>query len=311
MSRLILTVPDSRDPDVTLVDVPLGTERSPEHLSRLQRLVDDLRRQGAAPRVFHVPAQDDLSGHRELATDRPLSEQITPGGSFMQRALAEAPSCVSTGDPELIEAMTRHIERYVGPPAYVVHEEASTYVHVDVHVVAPSAKRPCWSVVTSGCAEKPMRAPFGSAWAELMLSLPADWPRERVLGWPVSWLVDLARYPHRCDTWLGYGHTVPFLGGGTVPGSAFTGAMLMKPVTLPNEFHCYRPGGVRHLHVYALYPLTHEETQHKLWRGADDLADLLLQGGVDDVVDLRRPSILRPGAAPRPNRAERRRKKRR
>jgi hypothetical protein len=122
------------------------------------------------------------------------------------------------GDPELIEGVCDHVRRHVGPIAQVLHEERSRHVHVDVHIVRPTAARPHYTLVTSGMGQRRMTTPPGSeayAFGELVMKLPRTWRmsfrswRDEKHYWPIRWLMDLARYPHEAGTWLGRGHTIP------------------------------------------------------------------------------------------------------
>jgi hypothetical protein len=58
------------------------------------------------------------------------------------------------GNEELIEAVTAHIEESVGRPEHVFHELISNKVHLDVHVVEPTKKRPYFTLVPSGMSER-------------------------------------------------------------------------------------------------------------------------------------------------------------
>ena len=54
----------------------------------------------------------------------------------------------------------------------------SDLVHIDVHWVQPTPKRPYHTLVTSGMSDKPMTVPAGAEhlrFAELMLCLPPEW----------------------------------------------------------------------------------------------------------------------------------------
>src|SRR5439155_11079655 len=122
------------------------------------------------------------------------------------------------GDPRVIEAISRHVGRYVGKVEHVFHEIVSDLVHVDVHLIPPQPNREFVTLVTSGMSDRPMTLPPGCdapAYAELLLCLPPDWPLEQedfkdeAKFWPVRLLKFLARLPHEYDTWLSFGHTVP------------------------------------------------------------------------------------------------------
>ncbi|MDG4767995.1 suppressor of fused domain protein [Solwaraspora sp. WMMD406] len=100
------------------------------------------------------------------------------------------------------DAIGRHISDHFGPVEFVSHEFVSHLVGVHIYVVAPTEKRPCWTLVTSGMSELSMTVPPGhdiSPYAELTLSLPADWPLtatagpDDATGWPLHVLRQVAR----------------------------------------------------------------------------------------------------------------------
>ena len=81
----------------------------------------------------------------------------------------------ATGNPKLIRAVARHIERHIGPVHFVFHEATPRLVHIDIHHVAPTEERPFHTLVTSGMSERRMRVPGekrNHAFAELFLRLP-------------------------------------------------------------------------------------------------------------------------------------------
>ena len=63
------------------------------------------------------------------------------------------------GDPRAIEAISRHVGRYVGKVAHVFHEIVSDLVHVDVHLVPPQPNGDFVTLVTSGMSDRPMTLP--------------------------------------------------------------------------------------------------------------------------------------------------------
>jgi hypothetical protein len=96
--------------------------------------------------------------------------------------LTERERKFSAGSSELIESVDNHITTLIGPIEQVIHEIVSEYVHIDLYHIAPSEKHPYNTLVTSGMSEKPMlvdkdvRDRSKYRYAELTMSLPADWP---------------------------------------------------------------------------------------------------------------------------------------
>jgi hypothetical protein len=211
---------------------------------------------------------------------------------------SDEPFEISRGDPELIDAVTDHIETHLGPFDTVIHEIVSPTVHMDLMVVPPSEERPYNVVVTCGMAEREMAAPEDDLRrAELFVLLPADWPLEdedmmqdERKWWPLRMLKTLARLPHEYDTWLWSGHTVP---NGDPPApyaedTQLCGAIVLPAMGVPEAFE--QLDDIRFLMVL---PLHADEMQLKLDRGSDALMDRLDAAGVDPVIDPSRPSAVR------------------
>jgi hypothetical protein len=93
-------------------------------------------------------------------TDKP--ERSESGAPIYRHQPRERPFEPAAGDEESIQAITRHIGQYVGPPARVFHELISDLVHIDLHLVEPTAERDYCTLVTSGMSDRPMPAPQGS-----------------------------------------------------------------------------------------------------------------------------------------------------
>lgn len=212
------------------------------------------------------------------------------------RHVEEAPVSQSGGDPELIEAVSAHVERHLGAGAEIFHQILSPWVHVDVLVVPPNDQRPCITLVTCGMAERAMQAPDGDparTHAELVMILPPDWPIKESRGsWPLTLLQDLAEIPHRFNTWLHIGHTVPN-GDPARPYARkcpFTGVILAPPVLTPDEFDVLAVGEreIHFLGVIAMYPA---ETDLKLAQGAGELFDRFDAAGVSEALDVTRASV--------------------
>ncbi|KAG0919805.1 hypothetical protein G6F32_015946 [Rhizopus arrhizus] len=99
---------------------------------------------------------------------------------------------------------------------------------------------------------------------ELMVTLPADWPisqdafEDERNYWPVRLLKGMARQPHAYDTWLGYGHTIPtgHPSAPSAPGVGFDGAIVLPPVTTPEDFAELVLEDGKTIAFMALMPLT-------------------------------------------------------
>jgi hypothetical protein len=216
--------------------------------------------------------------------------------SHPRTALPAAPSC--PGDIQIIEAVTGHIERHVGPIDFVLHERRSHLVHIDVHHVPPDDGRPFHTLVTSGMSQRAMTVPTGAeefAYSELFLLLPPEW--DVSFAWPVRLLRELARYPHERGTWLGCGHTIQNGREGTSAapyedGVRFCATLLTHPVTLGEELAERRLPG-RSIHFYQLIPLYLEEIRFALQHGTGALLARFAQYQMSDVVNQGRRNTCR------------------
>ena len=219
------------------------------------------------------------------------------------------------GDGTLIEAMDRHLDAiFPGVPRSVLHELVSDLVHLNVHVVAPTAERPFHTLVTSGMAERPMSQPEGvegCGFAELTLSLPEGWPgfgegetrlttdddhpwRDLDAYWPIGALKYLARFPHEYETWIWAGHTVPN-GDPAEPlaeGTGLAGWMLWPSEIAGEGFQGFSIGD-RDVMLLALWPLHPAEMDFKLRYGAEALVERLAAAGHTtlETIDPQRPCV--------------------
>lgn len=206
-------------------------------------------------------------------------------------------------DPALIELISGHIERHIGPVAFVLHEQDSEAVHLDVHCVAPTPERNIWTLVTSGMSQLPMVVPDdmpAPMFLELMCFLPPHWPvnanaiHNESDYWPIRWLRLLARFPHRYRTWLGYGHTIP--NGDPpepfAPNTKFCGMLLAPPLSVNAEFLKIERPYDRDIAFLAMQPLYYDEMAYKLSQGTDALLDRFDESQIDDIIDVNRPSAM-------------------
>lgn len=105
----------------------------------------------------------------------------------------------------------------------VFRDPIGTPLSVDVEILYPTEEEPFYLLHTMGMSAAPMRYPSGTfaaaneSYSELCLILPARWPfrRERGLSlndkaaWPIWLLMELGRFPHAHDVWMGYGFLLP------------------------------------------------------------------------------------------------------
>jgi len=231
----------------------------------------------SAPPAELSEAGDPIYRHQQPATDGELVFEPTP----------------------FAEAIERHVRRTVGPFDDVFHELLSTDIHLDLLVVPPSGVEPSeshplggkhWTIVTSGMSSRPMSLPAGVStqqrYAELMVSLPAEWPGLREGGfdsaamddednwWPIRWLKNLARLPHMYQTFLAPGHTVPS-DDPPEPYSSRTRqcCMLVWPSLLQPDSAKLMINDDICINFYALWPIYPEEMNAKLKKGTGVLLE--------------------------------------
>ncbi|TVT41352.1 suppressor of fused domain protein [Hymenobacter setariae] len=244
-----------------------------------------------------------------LGQDEP---ERTPSGAPIYRYenIEPAPFELANGDDATITAIADHIERHLGPVSGVYHEIISDKVHLDVHVVPPSADFPFYTLVTSGMSDRPMAVPpeansdEAPPFAELCILLPSTWnipadPAEITeafedenVYWPIRWLKMLARLPHEYGTWLGFGHTIPN-GEDAEPFADNTelGCMLLlTALSLPEEFQTLEISPNKTVQFYTLYPIYREEMELKMEQGVNALIDHFEDYNIGDVLDLNRPN---------------------
>ena len=202
-----------------------------------------------------------------------------------------------------MQEIEAHVERHVGEIEMVLHELLSDQVHIDVHWIKPSEERPFHTLVTSGMSDKPMNLPAeleGYEYAELSICLPEGWKmseedlKDEKNYWPIRWLKYLARFPHKYNTWLGFGHTIP----NGDPAEPFAGNTQLNTVTLlpsvvfNDEFRTLDLEN-KTIHFYSLVPLYSEEVELKMREGIEALFDGFDSIGVSDILDINRPSTVR------------------
>jgi hypothetical protein len=241
----------------------------------------------------------------EQPADKPVPDKPVPDerGTIRYPAREQEWTPAAESDPEAIEAIGQHIERYFGPAAYVWHEIASDLVHLDVHMVQPTPGRPYLTLVTSGMSDLPMTVPGDagvSPYAELMMSLPADWPlteeaiRDEDAYWPIRLLKTVARLPHEYGTWIGPWHSVPNGDPAApyAPGTPFAGTLIAPMVNCEPEARTITTPSGKEISLLALVPLHPAELELKLAQGSDALIGALDSGGVTERLDPGRPSTV-------------------
>ncbi len=203
---------------------------------------------------------------------------------------------------ECLEEISDHIEKYIGIVDVVFHELLSDTVHIDVHHVKPTDERPFHTLITSGMSDLPMKVPEGydvNPHMELMITLPSEWEisdeafQNEYWYWPIRQLKFLARFPHKFDSWFGWGHTIPN-GDPAEPfaeNTKFTGIMLAPSPNVPEEFIELKIDAKKEIHFFSLIPLYEEEMNLKLRKGSDELLEKFDKYNINDIVELNRKNV--------------------
>ncbi len=205
---------------------------------------------------------------------------------------------------ECIEEISDHIERHIGEVCMVFHELVSDTVHIDVHHVKPTKERPFHTLVTSGMSDLIMNVPAdvdSTRYMELMVTLPESWEindesfKDEKWYWPVRQLKFLARFPHKFETWLAWGHTIPN-GDPAEPFSDNTklsGSIILPAVNVPEAFRSLDISRDKTIEFFSIVPLYAEEMNLKLARGADLLLEKFDKHGVSDLIITDRKNVAK------------------
>ena len=203
------------------------------------------------------------------------------------------------GNYNHIEAISDHIEKYIGEIEYVLHELVSPLVHIDVHVIKPIPERNFYTFVTSGMSEMAMILEDGSEkYAEVFICLPSDWKigeeefEDENNYWPIRLLKSIARFPHEEETWVGYGHTIQFSDPiePYASNNKFIGSILLPPISFDGEF-CLLNYDNHIIEFYLIIPLYEEEMKLKIENGSESLITGFNQIQLNEVVDIKRKNI--------------------
>ncbi len=202
------------------------------------------------------------------------------------------------------EDISNHIEKYIGEINMVFHEMISDTVHIDIHHVKPTTKRPFHTLVTSGMSDIKMNIPENvesACYIELMVTLPEYWKvdeesfKDEKWYWPIRQLKFLARFPHKFDTWLAWGHTIPN-GDPAEPfadNTKLSGLIILSSAHVQEEFDCLEINKNKTIEFLSIIPLYNEEMDLKLNKGTDLLLDKFDSHGINDIVVIDRDNVAK------------------
>jgi Suppressor of fused protein (SUFU) len=236
-----------------------------------------------------------------MSNDKPVR---SPGGSEIFRHQPVERDIEAPVEAASVDEIEAHFTRVFGKPEQVFHELVSDIVHIDVHIIPPAAGRDHWTLFTTGMSALPMSVPehienaAEFEYAELMIKLPASWKvgsNEDRWFWPLKWLKRLARLPHEYQTWIGSLHTIPN-GDPAKPfasGTKLCCWMLVPLLDVEEGDRRIELKDGRTVNIYSLLALHPEEVSLKLNKGAEALIEAMDAAGVDDVLQVARPPVVK------------------
>jgi len=234
--------------------------------------------------------------------------EVSPGGSTIYRY--EDHEDQGFQPPQqmgvYMEEIEAHFEKlFPGREGFVYHEIVSDLVHIDIHVMRPTAEEPFYILFTTGMSDLPMTLPDEIAdredlkYGELYMVLPGDWqvgdvntpPQELPYRymWPFVMLKFLARFPHAYKTWLAHGHTIPN-GPDYAPLDDSVGFGGVELSWGDGPLGTLKTKDGKTINFYEVIPAYKEEIEYKLKYGADALLKKLTDAGVGHVLDIHRPN---------------------
>lgn len=186
--------------------------------------------------------------------------------------------------PEEAQAFDRYVEKTFGKIRQVFHEKNSPEMHIDVYIIEPSEAYPAVRLLTCGMGGRAMTMEEEVRNAcpdrlELMIDLPTDWPLDREAMadehyyWPIRLLKVLARFPWGNDTWLGFGHTVPWPEP-FADNTKLTGALLSIPAVRTVEESEVEVSPGKKVQIFQVIPVYQEEMDYKVKNSAEKLHEL-------------------------------------
>lgn len=199
------------------------------------------------------------------------------------------------------DEILKHVSRNFGKVSQTLSEIVpGSRVAVNLHIIPASKDRNYITLVTTGMSDYPMdeaEEAAETAYAELLIKLPADWPMEQNKMndernyWPLGWLRQTAHILHLYDGVLGEEVILPN-GEPPMPFASNTKLsciMVCKPKEANMERLVTSKGKV--INFYTLMPIYKEERNIALRRGYEFLMKKLNENGISDVLDIKRKNV--------------------
>lgn len=287
-----------------------------------QRLVKLLLEHGANIHMRHPVGSEEVqhtawswaqaNGHHTLASylvsQGAIEEEIAPISEeqgvpqevpAIEEPAPEVPSepgAITFEDPTI--ELFQLFEKWLGKCQLLVEDVGPGRMPILVYVSPASEDRPTHMLFTLGMSLVPMRVPEGQdafRYAELAIELPGEWPLTSEAlskpehGWPIEWLLTLARYPYQQKTWLGAPVTI--LENGNPPQPIAPGTRMSAMLLLTRAVDDIAQTDGTTVKLYKLIPLYPEECQLEKEKGLPILFAAFDQQGVHDTVNMARRSV--------------------
>lgn len=216
-------------------------------------------------------------------------EKTSDGGSDIYNYDQVNDVAFEAVETKYVEKIEMHFESlYPGRKTSVFHELISDTVHIDLNIMEPTEEEPFYVVYTTGMSALPMHLPeklkkdYGHLkYGELQLQLPSEWLvgdeafKDDKNYWPFRLLKQLARFPHKFNSYLGYGHTIP----NTADYMPYADNTKLSGVVLAlfgdDDVCSVKISDDETIMLYSVIPLYKEEMDYKLEAGIDPLFEKL------------------------------------
>jgi hypothetical protein len=189
----------------------------------------------------------------------------------------------------------KHIEKYIGGRNSVLHELVSLSVHIDVHVIEPTAAIPYITLITSGMSDKDMNVPEAAKpkadfdLAEMIAFLPPDWPikdfssnQEKLEDnppgyYPIFWIKFYARKVHIENIAMSW-YSTTANGNPASPigdGTEMAGFLFAPAMTLQKDALFIETSDKRKIKLLNLVPILPDEINYAIKKGGMALCEKL------------------------------------
>jgi hypothetical protein len=181
-------------------------------------------------------------------------------------------------DSGFIQEREKVYDSLFGDSETVSHEILPMVPHIDVIIYKPGFQgRDFYTLVSSGMSDKKMNTPndVSEKYSRAEIIMYTNEPKE----FYINLIRHFARYPHKYETYLSYGHTIP---NGQPAESLFLNSSLDTLVFIPTILspdksftEKLKKNSGKEVQLLHLTPITTNESNLKLEKGMDSLYDLL------------------------------------